>query len=264
MSVGERGGGEPIEPTAPEARQIGPVQSGGRIFAPIAEIVYAETLSKVVPARGATVCICAAHPLALAEFEQSLGGQRFRVQTRRLEPDGGSQRSVSFPRASAYVLDLPPHRHTADALVSRILQRAPNARILVIGEKFDDATAFALLRSGVKGFIRYVDARENLGRALHTLSADGYWVPRSLLSRFLDQALGGSSRARRSLEDVEMSRREQEVLALVHENLSNKEIASRLHISPRTAKFHVSNLLAKHGVKRRAELILLRFAQRRP
>ena len=225
--------------------------------------MYSETLPKVVTARSATVCICAAHPLVLAEFEQSLGGQRFRVQTRRLEPEGGSQRSVvSLPRASAYVLDLAPYRHAADALVSRILELAPHARILVVGEKFDDPTAFALLRSGVKGLVRYVEARENLGRALDTLSADGYWVPRSLLSRFLDQALGGASRARRSQEEVDMSHRERGVLALIHENLSNKEIASRLHISPRMAKFHVSHLLAKHGVKRRAELILLWFAQR--
>lgn len=235
---------------------------GRGTFAPVNEIVYPETLSKVVTARGATVCICAAHPLALAEFEQSLGGQRLRVQTRRLEPDGGSQRSVSLPRASAYVLDLPPHRHTADLLVSRILELAPRARIVVVGEKFDDATAFALLRLGVKGLVRYDQARESLGKALHTLSTDGYWVPRSLLSRFLDQALGGASRARRFQEEVDMSRREREVLTLIYENLSNKEIASRLHISPRTAKFHVSNLLVKHGVKRRAELILRRFAQR--
>jgi DNA-binding NarL/FixJ family response regulator len=230
--------------------------------APVREIVYPEPLSKAVTARGATVCLCSAHPLALAEFEHSLGGQRFRVHKRRLEPDGGSQRSVSLPRASAYVLDLPPHRHTAEVLISRILQLAPRARILVVGEKFDDPTAFALLRSGVKGLVRYDQARENLGRALkNTISADGYWVPRSLLSRFLDQALGGASRARRFQEQVDMSQREQQVLALIYENLSNKEIASRLHISPRTAKFHVSNLLAKHGVKRRAELILRRFAQ---
>jgi DNA-binding NarL/FixJ family response regulator len=46
------------------------------------------------------------------------------------------------------------------------------------------------------------------------------------------------------------------------ENLSNKEIAVRLNVSERTAKFHVSNLLGKHGVKRRADLILLSFSMR--
>ena len=54
-----------------------------------------------------------------------------------------------------------------------------------------------------------------------------------------------------------MSRRETEVVELLMQNLSNKEIGSKLHMSERTAKFHVSNLLAKYGVQRRADLILL-------
>jgi DNA-binding NarL/FixJ family response regulator len=42
---------------------------------------------------------------------------------------------------------------------------------------------------------------------------------------------------------------------VVLDNLSNKEIGHRLHMSERTAKFHVSNLLVKHGVRRRADLL---------
>ena len=56
---------------------------------------------------------------------------------------------------------------------------------------------------------------------------------------------------------TELSRREQEVLSLLLENLANKEIAERLHIAERTVEFHVSHLLAKFGVRRRADLILL-------
>jgi DNA-binding NarL/FixJ family response regulator len=218
-------------------------------------------LPKTVKQRGMSVCLCAAHPLALAELQESLSEPRFRVLARRLETDGSAPLSVRLPRAAAYVLDLPPHRQAAEMLVSRILQRSPRARVVVVGERFDDATAFALLRSGVKGLVRYAEARESLGRVLDALSADGYWVPRAMLSRFVEHALGGASRMRRPQGGVELSRRERQVLGMIHENLSNKEIASHLHISPRTAKFHVSNLLAKHGVKRRAELILLRFAR---
>jgi hypothetical protein len=43
------------------------------------------------------------------------------------------------------------------------------------------------------------------------------------------------------------------------ENLANKEIANKLNISERTVKFHVSNLLAKYKVQRRADLILLSY-----
>lgn len=42
---------------------------------------------------------------------------------------------------------------------------------------------------------------------------------------------------------------------------ANKEIASQLNISERTVKFHVSNFLAKHGVRRRADLIVMRFQE---
>jgi DNA-binding CsgD family transcriptional regulator len=60
-----------------------------------------------------------------------------------------------------------------------------------------------------------------------------------------------------------LSRREREVYDLLLENLSNKEIAKRLNVSERTAKFHVSNLLSKFQVKRRSDLLLLSFSESR-
>ena len=53
---------------------------------------------------------------------------------------------------------------------------------------------------------------------------------------------------------VKVSRREQEVLGGVLQNLTNKEIATKLNVSERTVKFHVSSLLAKYGVASRAGL----------
>jgi DNA-binding CsgD family transcriptional regulator len=54
-----------------------------------------------------------------------------------------------------------------------------------------------------------------------------------------------------------LSKRETHVLDGLMRHESNKEIASRLAISERTVKFHVSNILAKFSVQRRADLILL-------
>jgi DNA-binding CsgD family transcriptional regulator len=54
--------------------------------------------------------------------------------------------------------------------------------------------------------------------------------------------------------NVALSRREQEVLLAVTQNLANKEIAARLNVSERTVKFHISALLAKFGARNRAEL----------
>jgi DNA-binding NarL/FixJ family response regulator len=95
------------------------------------------------------------------------------------------------------------------------------------------------------------------------VAAGGFWVPRETLSRFVDSILS-TTQGRRLRTDApgELSRREQEVLSSLLENLANKEVASRLNISERTVKFHVSNLLAKFGVRRRADLILLCYQRR--
>ena len=61
-----------------------------------------------------------------------------------------------------------------------------------------------------------------------------------------------------------LTQREREVLDALLENLANKEIADRLHISERTVKFHVSSLLEKFSVRRRTDLILLCFQDPSP
>jgi NarL family two-component system response regulator LiaR len=63
---------------------------------------------------------------------------------------------------------------------------------------------------------------------------------------------------------ADLSVREREVLDALLENLANKEIGNKFNISERTAKFHVSNLLSKFGVRRRADLILLCYQSRAP
>jgi DNA-binding NarL/FixJ family response regulator len=115
-----------------------------------------------------------------------------------------------------------------------------------------------MLRQGVKGILNYEDVREHLPRALTMIAAGGFWVPRAVLSRFVDTILIGTPGHQLPMNfPAELSTREQEVLNLLLENLANKELGDLLHITERTVKFHVSNILAKVGVRRRADLILL-------
>jgi DNA-binding NarL/FixJ family response regulator len=111
--------------------------------------------------------------------------------------------------------------------------------------------------------LTYAEAREQLPRALPLVASGGFWVPRSLLSEFVDSILTNAHGRRLKVETAtQLSKREQEVLDALLENLANKEIASKFNISERTVKFHVSNLLSKFGVRRRADLILLCYQRR--
>ncbi len=210
-----------------------------------------------------TVCLLSPHPLVLSEFERLLGKAQFKVVAKQLEsmlaPD---LRNMEPPRAQVYVIDAHAARPATGALLTNILERYPEARLIVVGERHDDANSFSLLRLGVKGLLTYVEARDQLIRALPLVSNGGFWVPRQLLSGFVDSILTGQGRRLKTDTVTNLSRREQEVLDSLLENLSNKEIASRLNIAERTVKFHVSNLLNKFGVRRRADLILLTFQRR--
>jgi DNA-binding NarL/FixJ family response regulator len=162
-----------------------------------------------------------------------------------------------------YVVDAHAARQATGALLGNILDHYSSARLIVVGDKFKETDSYALLRQGVKGILNYNEAREQLPRALPLVAAGGFWVPRTVLSRFVDSILStAQGRRMRGDSPAELSRREQEVLNGLLENLANKEVADRLHISERTVKFHVSNLLAKFGVRRRADLILLCYQRR--
>ncbi|HXJ16844.1 MAG TPA: response regulator transcription factor [Candidatus Polarisedimenticolia bacterium] len=210
------------------------------------------------------VCLLSPHPMVLDEFHRLLEDSGFHISSRQLDsllaPD---LRNLEVPRASVYVVDAHAARQATGALLSNILDRYSSARLLVVGDKLKEAESYALLRQGVKGILTYAEAREQLPRALPQVAAGGIWVPRPVLSRFVDSILSTTQGRRlRADSSSDLSRREQEVLTGLLENLANKEVADRLNISERTVKFHVSNLLAKFGVRRRADLILLCYQRR--
>jgi DNA-binding NarL/FixJ family response regulator len=217
-----------------------------------------------VKSRALSVCILSQHPLVLGEYEKILAKPSVQIITKHLESSLAPElRRIPLPKAHVYVIDANPSQQATASLISNVLEQNPGARLIVVGEKFSEAHSYSLLRIGVKGLLTYGEAREQLPRALPLVSAGGFWVPRVLLSNFVDSILDGAhGRQFKNAASADLSRREQETLDSLLENLSNKEIASRLNISERTVKFHVSNLLSKFGVRRRADLILLCYQKR--
>ncbi len=210
------------------------------------------------------VCILSPHPLVLTEFSRTLEGPAFHLHCQQLETTlGPDLRKLAVPRALVYVVDAHASTSATAALVANILEHSPAARILLVAEKFTQAECNSLLRQGAKGLLTYGEAREQLQRALPLVASGGFWVPRAMLSQFVDSILTNAHGRRLKVETgTHLSRREEEVLEQLLENLANKEIAGKFNISERTVKFHVSNLLVKFGVRRRADLILLCYQRR--
>jgi DNA-binding NarL/FixJ family response regulator len=219
--------------------------------------------------RRPTVCLLSAHPLVLGELQTALAQSSARGKRRegsslltvRVTPNWQADgQNVEIPVAQVYVVDAMDSRAATEATLSAVLRAHPQSAVAVLGDEFDEAAAFALLRLGARGLIRYSEARTQLPAALDAMAGGNYWVPRAVLSRFVDSMFGRGRQPAEVPRQPGLSAREQQVMDALLENLSNKEIGSRLNISERTVKFHVSRILGKFKVQRRADLIL-RFYQ---
>jgi DNA-binding NarL/FixJ family response regulator len=203
-----------------------------------------------------TVCLIYSHPLALREFRQQLPPSVFNLKALHLHPSRLLESdAVPLPRCHVFVMDSSGPRHVVEVLVADIRESRPHVPIVVVTDAIKEAHALPLLRQGVKGLLTYAEAHRQLAPAVRAVAGGGLWIPRDIISKFLDAmvnrpAAKGLSR---------LTKREREILELLRENLANKEIAARLNISLDTVKFHISNLLQKFGVQRRTDLILLCF-----
>lgn len=210
------------------------------------------------------MCILSAHPVVLTEFQRILSGQAIRLTSRQVQSSlAPDLRHEEIPRAELYVVDGQAGGATT-ALLANIMDRWPAARLLVIAQMFTAESSYSFLRAGAKALLTYTDAREHLPKALSQVAKGGFWVPRTVLSAFVDSILSAPNGRLKANTATDLSAREQEVLEAVLSNLSNKEIADKLNISERTVKFHVSHLLEKFGVRRRADLIVLWHQRGKP
>ncbi len=115
-----------------------------------------------------------------------------------------------------------------------------------------DEEIMLLIRLGFHGFVEHSMVNESLAAAVRTVAAGRLWISDELMHMYMRTAAEGEHSAadRRPLP----TSREIEVLELVRQRLSNREIATLLAISESTVKYHLSSILAKFGVSRRRDL----------
>jgi two-component system, NarL family, nitrate/nitrite response regulator NarL len=121
--------------------------------------------------------------------------------------------------------------------------------VLALVEAASDARQ--ALRSGVRGALSRSAAAHTIPPAALAVAA-GHWV----VDESFGPALFGAEAAPPQMVPG-LSRREQEVLALLTEGLTNRGVAERLGISRHTAKFHVNAILDKLGACSRTEAVVL-------
>ena len=118
----------------------------------------------------------------------------------------------------------------------------------------DDDAVVAAMRAGARGYVVKGAGRDEVLHAIRTVAAGGAVFTPSVADRLGRFFTGLAHRGRRETFP-ELTSREGEILDLVARGLENRRIARELHLSDKTVRNHVSNVLGKLGVEDRSEAI---------
>ncbi|MET7876185.1 response regulator transcription factor [Micromonospora profundi] len=137
---------------------------------------------------------------------------------------------------------------------TRILAERPAARVLVLTTFGDDDHLYPALTAGACGFLlKDAPPTELLDGIRRAATGDSPFSP-EVLQRLVQRAVHARAGAPRPVHGL--TAREQDVLALVAEGLTNAEIAERLHIGVTTVKTHITSLMTKTESPNRVRLAL--------
>jgi DNA-binding NarL/FixJ family response regulator len=136
--------------------------------------------------------------------------------------------------------------------VRQIRERGFSARIIVLTMHSDTQLAAEAFRAGISGYLLKISPAEELINAIREVFQGRSYVT-SLLTKDLITLLMESAAPPR--EEGPLTARQREVLQLIAEGRTMKEVAALLHISPRTAESHKYGIMEALGAQTTAELI---------
>ncbi len=158
------------------------------------------------------------------------------------------------------ILDVSMPRIGGLEATRRIKAAAPEVHVLMLTMYENERFFSEALAAGAEGYIlKGADPEELLVAIRAAAHGEAYLSP-DQVQRVLAQYRRWADREPHLAGLAALSAREHEVLALIAEGLTGKEIAARLSLSPNTVERHCTNIMNKLGLHRRAELI--RFALR--
>lgn len=168
-------------------------------------------------------------------------------------------------RPDIILLDFGLASHDSLQLTSVISADAPFARIIVMGLLASQEDVADYVRAGASGFIMKDASFEEFFETIRTVDRGVQVLPKALTSSLFSQILRNApNKLRRQARDaVRITAREREVIDALGQGLSNKEIATSLHIAVHTVKSHVHNVLEKLALHSRLEIAAYSHSKQR-
>ena len=189
------------------------------------------------------------HPLVRAAIANTLSVSGIEVVAQAGNAEDALQILLT-QRPDVILVDIDLPTMNGIQLVREIAPRLPDAHIVMLTASANRDDLVAAIRSGASGYLTKDLSPEALVRSVLGIPKGDLPMPRRLAMALVKE-LARPSRA--GLAADGLSQREREVLRLVSDGLTDRDIGQALGISPRTVGRHVGNILGKLGTRNRSE-----------
>ena len=148
-----------------------------------------------------------------------------------------------------------PKRSGIEACLS-IKEAVPSAKIIMLTVSDEEADLYEAVKSGASGYLLKDSSIEEVAQAVRVVADGQSLISPSMAIKLIDEFKQMSKPEKASGPGLRLTERELDVLRLVAQGHSNKEIAARLYISENTVKNHVRNMLEKLQLHSRMEAVM--------
>jgi two-component system invasion response regulator UvrY len=199
----------------------------------------------------ARVLLVEDHPIFRRGLKDILSGKPQFTHVGEAEDAPKALRLLRKERWDAVVMDVNLPGKSGLELLKELKLSHPKLPVLILSVYPEDQYAMRMLKAGASGYLTKNRTPEELVGALSKLLQGRKYVSESLVEKVIAEfEAGEQGPAHKALSD-----REFEVLRLIADGKSPKEISLQLHISPRTVNTYRSRLLQKLNLKNNAELV---------
>jgi DNA-binding NarL/FixJ family response regulator len=155
---------------------------------------------------------------------------------------------------TVFVLDSAGCELSIAKMVRNLKSQFPMSKVVIVGRQLPKHQVSRLIALGVQGFVKHYDVPTALAAAVHEVGSGRMWIESDLLQEYTQSSNAARHRPADLQGEDSLTLREGEVLELVKQRLSNKEIASILAIEVSTVKYHLSNIYGKLQLASRDQL----------
>ena len=165
-------------------------------------------------------------------------------------------------KSDVILLDFVLRSSTSLQLVKSIRKTNPDARVIMMDLAPTQPPLVEYVQAGVAGFVLKDATFDDFLQTIRDVARGKKVLPPTLASSFLSEIATHATRHGKGnpFKSVRMTSREREVIELIAEGLSNKQIATRLNLAVDTVKTHVHNILKKLALHTRLEIASYRHA----